>query len=211
MRRFLDITFQVFPAMTVWPGDAPTEIESLYEVEKGDRYMVSRLVLSSHAGTHVDAPAHYIEGGDTVESLRLSTLIGPCVVAGVEDREITAGVVDSLALPPGVRRVLFKTANSGRFAGEGPFARDYVGVSACGASRLVDMGVELVGSDYLSVAAFDEVSSVHRIFLGAGVVLLETLNLKDVSPGRYELLCLPLKLRGVEGSPCRAVLITDDS
>ena len=209
MQKILDITFPVHPGMTVWPGDTPTAVEAIKEIENGARSTVSRLELSSHAGTHLDAPAHFIEGGKTVESLDLAVLIGPCIVVEVDDADITAGVIDALDLPRDATRVLFKTRNSARFSGTEPFFTDYTGVSVCGAERLKDLGVRLVGIDSLSVAAYNDIAAVHHTLLGAEIILLETLNLRDVSPGKYQLICLPLKLDGVDGSPCRAVLLPD--
>lgn len=209
MRKFLDITFPLNAAMTVWAGDPPVEIESVREVGKGSRSMVSRLQLSSHAGTHLDAPSHFIENGKTVDALDPAVLIGECLVVEVKDNEISAGVLDSLDIPRDIERVIFKTANTTRFSGTEPFFTDYVGISTCGAHRLVDMGIKLVGVDYLSAAAYSDILEVHHILLRKDIVLLETLNLKDAAPGRYELVCLPLKLQGVDGSPCRALLIAD--
>jgi arylformamidase len=193
---------------TVWPGDTKVEIESAREAS-GSNSMVSRLTMSSHAGTHVDAPAHFIEGGKTVEAMPLDILIGECLVVEVEDNEITAAVIDSLNIPSKTLRLIFKTSNSRRFSGKEPFVKDYVGISPCGAERLADMGAKLIGVDYLSAASYADTLRVHRTLLGPEIVLLETLNLADVSPGLYELICLPLKLDGSDGSPCRAVLVRD--
>ena len=206
MTDILDITFPLTRELTVWPGDTQADISTLKEAGKNARSMVSRLTLSSHAGTHVDAPAHFIEGGDTVEALSPEVLMGACRVVEISDNEITAGVVDALNLPEGVERILFKTTNSSRFSGTEPFFKDYVGVTVCGAERLLDMGIKLIGLDYLSAAAYSDIEAVHRTLLGHRVVLLETLDLRKVSPGEYRLVCLPLRLPGVDGSPCRALL-----
>jgi arylformamidase len=208
MRQILDITFPLGPSTTVWPGDIKVEIESVRE-PSGSKSMVSRLVMSSHGGTHVDAPAHFIEGGRTVESLSLDILIGECLVVEVEDIDITAQVVDALHIPKGTKRLIFKTSNSKRFSGSEPFTKDYVGISPCGAERLADVGVLLIGVDYLSAASYPDTLPVHLTLLGREIVLLETLNLAEVTPGIYELICLPLKLQGSDGSPCRAVLIRE--
>ena len=209
MSNILDITFPLTPELTVWPGDTLTAVSTVKEVGKDARSMVSRLTMSSHAGTHVDAPAHFVEGGKSVESLSLDALMGECRVVEVSDNEITAGVIDAVDLPDRVERVLFKTTNSRRFSGAEPFFKDYVGVTLCGAERLVDMGVKLIGLDYLSVAAYSDIEEVHHTLLGKGVVLLETLNLQNVVPGTYRLVCLPLRLEGVDGSPCRALLLKE--
>lgn len=207
MKKILDITFPLSPKLTMWPGDPPVRIETLREAGKGSRSTVSRVVLGSHAGTHLDAPLHFIEGGGSVDELDLDILIGECLVAEVEGNEITAEVIDSLNIEDGVRRLIFKTKNTRRFTGVEDFFKDYAGLTTCGAERLLDMGVKLVGTDYLSAPVYSDITDVHCALLGGGVVILETLNLKDVPPGRYELICLPLMLAGADGSPCRAVLI----
>ena len=209
MSNILDITFPLTPELTVWPGDTQTAVSTVKEVGKNARSMVSRLTLSSHAGTHVDAPSHFIERGKTVETLSLEALMGKCRVIEVTDNEITAGVIDALNLPDGIERILFKTTNSRRFTGTEPFFKDYVGITHCGAERLIDMDVKLIGLDYLSAAAHSDIDTVHHALLGRGIVLLETLDLRNVTPGDYRLVCLPLRLPGVDGSPCRALLIQE--
>ncbi len=208
MSKILDITFSLSEATTTWPGDTETKIESTRETS-GAKSMVSRLTLSSHVGTHVDAPAHFIEGAKTVEALPLDVLIGECRVVEVDDIEITAQVVDGLDIPKGCERLLFKTANSRRFFGTEPFVKDYVGISACGARRLADLGVKLIGMDYLTVASYTDTTPVHQTLLQREIILVESLNLAEVAPGKYELICLPLKLSGSDGAPCRAVLRQD--
>ena len=209
MSNILDITFPLTPELTVWPGDTQTAVSTLKEVGKDARSMTSRLTMSSHAGTHVDAPAHFIEDGKTVESLSLQVLMGKCRVVEVTDNDITAGVIDALNIPDGVERILFKTSNSKRFTGTEPFFKDYVGVTLCGAERLIDLGIKLIGLDYLSAAAYSDIEAVHQTLLGERVVLLETLDLRNVPTGDYRLICLPLRLPGVDGSPCRALLIQE--
>jgi arylformamidase len=209
MKKILDITFPLSANLTVWPNDPPVRMEAIREAGKGARSTISRLEMGSHSGTHLDAPSHFIEGGGTVDALDLDILIGECLAAEVEADAITAEVIDSLNIPDDVQRVIFKTRNSQRFTETGDFFRDYVGVTTSGARRLLEMGIKLVGTDYLSAAAYSDITQVHCALLDGGVVLLEMLNLKDIRPGRYELVCLPLKLAGADGSPCRAVLIED--
>jgi arylformamidase len=182
-------------------------------LERGDPANVSHLALGSHTGTHLDAPRHFIPGGATVDHLPLDTLVGPARVV-----ECPAGPIrpDSLAPalgrdgPAGRReaRVLVKTGNS-RLWTHGRFARDYQALTLEAARELVRAGVLLVGVDYLSVEAFGGDGGafpVHRCLLAAGVVILEGLDLSAVGPGRYELLCLPLRLKAGDGAPARAVL-----
>jgi arylformamidase len=206
MIEIIDITYPLTPALTVWPGDTPVRFETVKEIGEASRSTVSRLTLSSHAGTHVDAPCHFVKGAGSVDTLDLNVLIGEALVVRVEGPEISGPVVEALGIPEGTARVIFKTESSRRFNGEGAFFEDFTGVTLSGAEQLLERGVKLIGIDYLSVAAHKESLEVHRLLLGKGVVLLETLNLKAVDPGLYQLVCLPLKLEGLDGSPARAVL-----
>ena len=173
---------------------------------------MTRLDLGAHTGTHVDAPAHFVEGGAGVDSLDLDTLWGPALV--VEELEadcLTADVIEKLSIPPGTERVLFHTRNSGRWArGECEFAEDYVAITEDGARWLVERGVRLVGVDYLSVAPFEATTPTHQVLLQAGVVIVEGLNLSSIAPGTYQFICLPLKIVGGDGAPARAILIDRD-
>jgi arylformamidase len=207
-----DISLSISESLIVWPGDPPVGISQPAHVDRGDAFTVSRLDVGSHVGTHVDAPAHMIRGGQTVDGLALEVLIGPAWVAYVPGASVlSAEVLETLDLPAGVERVLFRTRNSERWAhGEAGFFRGYVGVSGDGARWLVDHGVRLVGIDYLSIAPFDDPVSAHQVLLGAGVVVVEGLNLSGVEPGSYRLICLPLKIAGAEGAPARVVLVDED-
>jgi arylformamidase len=172
---------------------------------KGDLNNASALRMSVHAGTHIDAPFHFVPDGATIQALPLETFIGPALVQAVEaDRYITEAHVDALDLQ-GETRVLFKTRNSQLLHGA-TFDPDFVAFSVEAARALVGRGIKLVGLDYLSAAHADEQIPVHRAFLDHGVVLLEGIDLSEVTPGRYELMCLPIRLRGADGAPCRAVL-----
>jgi len=166
--------------------------------------------MGAHTGTHVDAPYHFLGGeAPTVEKLPLKILSGRAYVLHLpEVDQITAAVLQTAEIPPRTRRLLFKTRNSQYWVNRTPgFQRDFVAISADGAQYLVDRGVKLVGVDYLSVAPFQDSVPTHEILLKAGVVIVEGLNLADVSQGRYTLHCLPLKLVGADGAPARAILI----
>jgi arylformamidase len=192
--------------MVVYEGDPGVEIAPRLEIARGDTANVSLLSMGSHTGTHVDAPAHFIEGGATVEALPLDSLIGPALVAEVGCERLI-GRCDLEPLPlDGQSRLLLKTRNSALWAA-GDFSRDFVALDLEGARYLTERGLRLIGIDYLSIEAFHSPGHpVHRHFLGAGVVILEGLDLGRVAPGVYELVCLPLPVRGIDGAPCRAVL-----
>ncbi|XP_010530747.1 PREDICTED: uncharacterized protein LOC104807248 [Tarenaya hassleriana] len=175
----------------------------------------SEMKLPTHTGTHVDAPGHvfdhYYDAGFDVDTLDLGVLNGPALLVDVpRDKNITAEVMESLHIPKGIRRVLFRTLNTDRrlmFKKE--FDTSYVGFMKDGAQWLVDnTDIKLVGVDYLSVAAYDDLIPSHLVFLeGREIILVEALKLDDVKAGLYSLHCLPLRLVGAEGSPIRCILI----
>jgi arylformamidase len=155
----------------------------------------------------MDAPAHFIENGATIDTLDLDILIGDCLVVASDAASLDADTFAALQIPEKTRRLLVKTSNSKRFSGHEPFFEDYVGVTANGARWLIENGIALLGIDYLSVAEHPEIEAVHHLLLGNDVVLLETLNLRHVVPGAYQLVALPLRLENIDGSPVRAVLV----
>jgi arylformamidase len=188
-------------------------LERVNKIEEGANSNVSRLVMSVHAGTHVDAPVHFLPGEKGVDGLSLDTLIGPAQLIELPDEvdTITEFSLKTIELLPETRRVLFKTRNSKLWAKKNHlFNKDFVAISADGAEFLVKNGIHLVGVDYLSVSPYKNSRPTHNIFLKAGVVLLEGLNLSEVPSGSYELICLPLKLGGSDGAPARAVLISNE-
>lgn len=206
-----DISLTVSPSLPVWPGDPRIEFERTSEIEKGDVANVTRMNMGVHTGTHVDAPFHFL--GDktpTVEELSLKVLTGRAYVLHLPDEvdAISREVLERMEVPPRTRRLLFRTRNSKSWSDNAPqFNKDFVAITADGAEFLVEHSVKLVGVDYLSVAPFDKPRPTHEILLSAGTVVVEGLNLSQVSQGRYTLYCLPLKLAGCDGAPARAILI----
>lgn len=206
-----DVTVAIRPSMAIWPGDPEIHLERVQKMEDGADANVSRLEMSVHTGTHVDAPFHFLSDGGMVDELPLDLLVGPCVVIEIPDRDVIDAVaVRAAHLPAGIERVLFKTRNTAIWR-EKPdeFQSDFVAVDGSGAEELVRLGVRLVGIDYLSIAPFDSPLAAHQICLGAGMVVVEGLDLSNVQPGNYTLCCLPLKLAGAEGAPARVALIED--
>lgn len=189
--RIIDITMPLGPDTPAYPGDPPVERTPLPAAGE-DRFALSRLTLGTHTGTHVDPPAHLLPGGTTVDRLPLDVLIGPArLVDAAYGRPLTAA--DLAGVPRRTARLLLRT-------GGAPLTDE-------AARALVAQGVRLVGVDSLSVAAVDAPVPVHRILLAAGVVIVEGLALAGVAPGRYTLICLPLRLVDGDGAPARAVLI----
>lgn len=206
-----DLSLLISESLVVWSGDPPVRMTRTSSIEKGDLVTVTRLECGAHVGTHVDAPAHFIQGGAGVDSLDLQVLVGPAlVVEALEADLLTADVLAGLSIPRGAERVLFRTRNSRIWARpEQEFTEDFVAIAEDGARWLIERGVRLVGVDYLSVAPFDAPVPTHRALLGAGVVVIEGLDLSGVEAGRYQLVCLPLKIAGCDGAPARAILIDE--
>ena len=207
--RIYDVTLTISPEMVVWPGDPRIVTERVQKIEDGAGANVTRLALSAHTGTHVDAPFHFLPDGSTVESLSLKLLTGRAYVVHLPDvDQITKEAVDKADIPPRTRRVLFKTRNSDHWAkNHQEFNPNYVALSPEAAVALIQRGVKLVGVDYLSVAPFEDVTPTHTVLLEAGVVIVEGLDLSRVPAGRYTLYCLPLKILGSDGAPARAMLV----
>ncbi|MGH9944952.1 MAG: cyclase family protein [Pyrinomonadaceae bacterium] len=212
--KLYDISVAISPGRTpVYPGDPGVEIVSWASIARGDAANVSFLRFGAHTATHVDAPAHFIEGAPGLPQLPLEIFIGAARVFEVAEdvRAIGRAHVEAAGIPAGTERVLFKTRNSTFWGGPrgGDFREDFTYLTPEAARTLVELNVKLVGMDYLSVEQFKSADfETHLTLLGRGIVLLEGLNLSGVPPGDYELICLPLKLEGGsgDGSPARAVL-----
>lgn len=203
--RYYDISLDLSPETVRWAAAPALEFLERRRMSRGDEINASAVTMSVHAGTHVDAPFHFLPDGATIDALPLEAFIGPALVHAVDaERYITEEHVNAIDLG-GATRVLFKTRNSGLLR-KPAYDPDFVAFSLGAARALVSRGVNLVGLDYLSVAHADEQVPVHRVFLDRGVILLEGIDLSEVEPGRYELICFPLRLRGSDGAPCRAVL-----
>lgn len=207
--RTYDITLTISSDLPTWPGDPGVEIERVEKIEDGSNANVSRVDMGVHTGTHVDAPFHFLQDGKTVDQIDLSLLTGRAYVLHLPEVDvITAPVLENAQIPPRTRRVLFKTRNSESWAKKDlVFNTDFVGLSEDGAEYLVRRGVKLVGMDYLSVAPYKKSRPTHERLLEAGVVIVEGLDLSEVSQGRYTLYCLPLKIANSDGAPARAILI----
>ena len=202
---FHDISLKLSAETVRWVTSPPFELVERRRMSKGDANNGSAVNMSVHSGTHIDAPFHFVDQGTTIDQLPLERFIGPALVYEVEaERYIIKEHVAGIRLD-GATRVLFKTRNSGLLH-EREYNPGFAAFSVEAAQSLVEQGVELVGLDYLSVAHADEQVEVHRVFLDHGVVLLEGIDLSEITPGRYELMCPPIALMGSDGAPCRAVL-----
>lgn len=209
-RKIIDISLPISKLLPIWPGDPPIEISTEMSIKNGDSANVSRINISVHTGTHLDAPLHFFENMASIEKISLDLLIGEVTVIHFNDdvHLITSRDLQSLDIVDWPKRILMKTRNSSlRLWQDTTFNSEFCALSLDAAYFLVDRGVTLIGIDYLSIAPFEDPDLVHKTLLKAGVVILEGLNLIDVKKGNYELVCLPLKIMDVEGSPARAILI----
>jgi arylformamidase len=204
--ELIDISVPVRAGMVVWEGDPPARIEQVASIAAGDGYNVTRLDISAHTGTHVDAPLHIVEGGAPIDALALDAMFGTCHVvdAATVEGQLDAAALARLEVPPGAERLLFKTRN-GLLWERDTFSSDFVAFTGDGAEALVALGVRLAGIDYLSIGDDD----AHRVLLRAGVIPLEGLDLRAVEPGPYTLVCLPLRLADADGAPARALLVRE--
>ncbi len=209
--RIIDISLPLSPDLPVWPGDPAVSVDAVSRVSAGDVANVSSIACSSHTGTHVDAPWHFVDNGAKLDEVPLDRWIGPCVVVDVppDAKRIEPRHLDAAALPPDIERVLFRTSNSTLWrVGRREFHKEYVALAPEAARWVVNRGVRLVGIDYLSIEAYDdEAHETHRTLLGNGVSILEGLDLDRVQAGPYTLICLPLRLTVGDGAPARAILV----
>lgn len=196
--KVYDITRDLSEDAVLYPGDVRPRFR---EIDNG-QYRVTEMTLGSHTGTHIDAPSHYLKGGMTVDEIPPAVLVGParvldCGGAGeVISPDHLAGRID------GARTILLKT----RFSGRQEFEPRYPALSLEAADLIVEAGITCLGTDTPSIEAFNGDGSVHRRLLGSGMVILELLDLSAVPEGNYFMTALPLRLRGADGSPVRAIL-----
>lgn len=208
MTRIHDISLPVRTGGLVYPGNPEILIEPQQAISQGAGANVSRVSFGSHTGTHVDAAKHFFDDGQTVDEIPLEKLIGPARLIAVSDElmSVTAQDLEQFNLKD-QKRVLIRTRNSS-FNQEVSFHRDYTFIAPDAAEYLAGIGVELVGVDYLSIEQFHSGHHrTHRTLLEKSIVIVEGLNLRDVKPGDYDLVCLPIRLAGIDGAPARAVLI----
>ncbi|MEJ2446469.1 MAG: cyclase family protein [Anaerolineales bacterium] len=203
-----DLSLTLTKDLPTWPGDPPLRLEKISSIAEGEHFNVTQLSSSVHIGTHVDAPAHFLEDGTTVDQIRLELMVGPAEVVAVSGQQaIHSQDLRDAGIQEGKKRVLLQTSNSKFWADrENNFQEDFLALAPDAAEYLVACGVEVIGVDYLSVASFPDQVPTHRILLEAGILIIEGLNLAGIQPGPYTLLCLPLKIGGADGAPARVLL-----
>ena len=207
-----DVSLVLRAGMPTWPGEDGPKTTPLRRIAKGDSANVSIVTFGNHTGTHVDPPVHFIEGAGTVDQLPVDALVGPCLVVEFDGPgHIGAAWLERARVPADTQRILFKTRNSERWREPvKPFDRDFVALDRTAARWCVDRRVKLVGIDYLSIepqGPEKESYPTHKTLLGAKIVIIEGLDLKDVPPGDYDLACGAIKFEGGDGAPARVFLI----
>lgn len=190
--KIIDITKDLIKTEP-YPGDPAPELSVFSSISAGDSCNMAKLTTTLHAGTHADAPLHFINNGNTINSVPLRKFIGECRVIEINEPMITGEVVDKY-FPRGEKRVLIKSGGKAYF-------------EKTGAEEAAYFGYELIGIDSNSVGSAADQKNPHRALLGEGVAILENLELSEVRPGKYFLAALPIKIQGVEAAPVRAVLI----
>lgn len=204
---WVDVSVPLRSGMVHWPGDPDVRIEEILNMVKGDDCNVSTISMSAHTGTHVDSPYHFIKSGASISDMPLSAMIGKARVIEIKDsKSIKPEQLRPYNLKKG-ERILFKTLNSQRCWNVENFIEDFVYLSTEAARFLAKKNVRTIGVDYLSIGGYKtNIVQVHRILLGAGIWIIEGLDLSKVREGTYEMICLPINIVKCDGAPARAVL-----
>lgn len=205
--EWIDVSVTVRHGMPHWPDNPPIVLERAMDIGRGDGCNVSHLALGVHTGTHMDGPVHFLHEAAGLDDMPLSATIGEARVIEIDDpHEISPEELRRHRLRSG-ERILFRTANSSRCWQSDTFVEDFVAFSEAAAVHLAEVGVQTVGIDYLSVGGYHaDGARIHRILLDAGIWIIEGLDLSAVRAGRYDMICLPIKLHNSDGAPARAIL-----
>ncbi len=203
----IDVSFPLREGMPGFPGDPPVIVKRVRQIEQGDPYNLSMLSMSSHSGTHLDPPFHFVDSAPGGDGVPLERLNGPALVIDLSG----ASTIDARALagkvPAGTERLLIRTSNSARWKASATFFPDYVALEPSAAESLLARGIRLVGIDALSIERDSSGQfPVHHALLGQDCLILEGLWLSEAPAGRYTLQCLPLRIVHGDGAPCRATL-----
>lgn len=215
MQKIYDISLPITPEMAVWSGDPKVTLRRVNSLDKGDSSNVTQIRMSVHTGTHIDAPLHFLKNGKSIGEIPLQKLTGKAFVMemGEEVEVITQSVLEKHPQNEVLKtssKVLFKTRNSSHLESWGSaFQKDYAALDSSGAKYLAQFDLDLIGVDYLSVAAYNDIKIPHQVLLEREIVLLEGINLAEVPAGIYDLYCLPMNLAECEGAPARVILISE--
>lgn len=204
--EWIDISVTIKSKMVRWPSDPLVQIRRTKDMDKGDNNNVSLISMGSHTGTHMDAPRHFFAKGKSLDKMPLSVTVGPARVLAIKNAQcITAQELRRSRIKRG-ERIIFKTRNSS-FWKTNVFQEEFVYISLEAAKYLSQVGISVVGADYLSVGGYQkDGAKTHKTILGRGIWIIEGLNLFGVKPGNYDLICLPLKILDSDGAPARAII-----
>lgn len=205
--NWIDVSVGLHDGMVHWPDNPPVQISFDMAISKGDVCNVSKMSLGVHTGTHMDAPLHFFKDGRSIDTMPLSATLGRARIIEIHDTEsIKPAELEQHNIQLG-ERILFKTINSTHYWQSDTFVKDFVYISQEAAQYLAKLQIQTVGVDYLSVGGFfKDGPETHHALLGAGIWIIEGLNLSAIEVGEYDLICLPLKMIGSEGAPARAIL-----
>jgi len=204
---WIDISVPLSDGMLHWPDDPPVEIKRVLDINNGDEYSLTHISMAVHAATHMDAPCHFRKSGISIDKMPLAAVMGKVRVIEIRDNEfITVEEIRPYRIRKG-ERILFKTKNSKRRWDNKPFNKKFVHLSLQAARLLADRKVQTIGIDYLSIGGYGgNVIEVHDVILKAGIWVIEGLDLSKIKPGDYEIVCLPIKIKGSDGAPARALI-----
>ena len=200
-----DISLSISNDTIIWPGDPKVKLSLKNSLTNGDACNVTNLEMGVHTATHIDAPYHFIESGNTVDEILLESLLGKVYVIELQSKNLISLADIKKYDFSEHNKVILKTKNS-TYLQSANFNKDFIGLSLEAAKHLVANNIELIGIDYLSIESFHSNGLVHKELLKNNTILLEGLNLTEIKEGIYELICLPLKLIGSDGAPARAIL-----
>jgi len=210
--QIIDITIPLTEFTPVWEGEEGITIQQSASIGDRSDYNVSRCELGLHSGTHIDAPFHVYRDGKTTDAIPIEKMVGSVQVVEINENVpvINEQVLRGINIDLTIKKILLKTKNSNFWRRETVcFRRDYVGIDASAAEYFNAIEMELIGIDWFSISTYNDLLRPHQILLEKGVVLLENLDLRYVKPAVYQLFCLPLKIIGVDGSPARVILTSD--
>lgn len=206
-KSWIDITYPISTKLPKWPGSIGLTVTQQMQMPQQTNNLTS-IAIDCHLGTHLDAPLHFIQNGKAIHELDLEKCIGEAYLAEIYGKaSIGYEDLEQANIPATCKRLLLKTDNQQYWQqGLNTFQQDFASVDLSGVQWIIEKGIVLVGIDYLSIQRFNDSIAVHQQLLEKEIVIVETLNLEKVDAGWYSLICLPIKLYGLEGAPVRALL-----
>jgi arylformamidase len=206
---WIDISYPLSNDMVHWKDDLlPPRVDWIQHQDKRQEVQMIQLNINVHQGTHIDTPRHFFPDGKTIDQVPLDDIMGPARVIEIKDTvSIKPEELEPHNIQPG-ERILFKTINSSYYK-KGKFVDDYVYISTEAAHFLKDKKVRVVGLDYIAIGSYkdlDNLVEVHKVLVGNGIWAIESIDLSVVKAGRYEMICLPVLIKGGDSAPARALL-----